>query len=120
MMDQNHGNNPPSGSEPKKSPRVKCPRVNWKQAAQNLQVEVEQLQEELKLLRDEHASIIALKEEMKLVGWGHRHKVMLNSLEHFYGRVLNAQMKCKEDKAYLDNLVEDAQHIIKNRLDKRR
>jgi len=110
-MDLAPGSSPPSGNEPKKSQRV-----NWKQIAQSLQIEVEKLQGEIKLLREEHASVVELRAEMKVVGWGPRHKVMLNCLEHFYSRVLNSQTHCDEDKEYLDELVKDVQNVIQKRL----
>jgi len=122
-MDLSHGSSLPSGNEETTEAKPKRPRkerVNWKEVAHQLQLEVEALQESKKQLADKLEVATSSLDEAKAIGWGERHGIVLRSLEHFYGRVLNAQMKCKEDKAYLDELVNEAQYVIKNHLEKRR
>ena len=44
--------------------------------------------------------------------------VKLRCLTHMYGRLINFQATCEEDKAKLDNVLSDAQHVMKTQIQK--
>jgi hypothetical protein len=118
QMVQSPGSSRPSGSEaltaapaPKRKPRIKK-QPNWEKVAKALQLEVEALQAEMKRLTEEQEEVTAKHNRMKTVGWDERYKMKLQALEHFYGRVLNAQTHCAEDKEYLNTLLKDAQYVM--------
>lgn len=117
-MVQSPGSNPPSGSGEPPKPKAKRASPGWRAVSEKLQLEVEKLQEENKKLTESLKTADQKLERIKAAGWDERHNVKLRAFEHFYSRVLNAQTKCKEDKAYLDELVKDVQYIIKDKFTK--
>ena len=54
--------------------------------------------------------------EFACSGWDERSAIVLNTLSHFYSRVLNFPCACKEDRKRLDKIVEEAQHVMKAKL----
>ena len=78
----------------------------------DLKSELSQSQEGLKELGMRLSEKDQELREQKAQGLGPREEVKLRNLQQFHGRVVNAQMKCEDDKKNLDKLVEDFQYIL--------
>jgi predicted RNase H-like nuclease (RuvC/YqgF family) len=139
-MDQNLGKSPPSGNSLKSALKKKAKpkrgngkgngKTNWKglcqelskakdtleQEKSELEIQVQELEEDLE---DKDRIISSLKTELvqrRQTSMGEREKVVLRNLKHFHGRMVNAQLKCDEDKAHITKACEEVSRFIKEQI----
>lgn len=86
--------------------------------AEGLLKETERLETELAAIRSRYQDLRKRFVKVEKASLDERAVVKLRCLTHLYGRLVNFQAHCPEDKAKVDELVQDAQHVIRAQLQK--
>lgn len=117
-MEQNPGNNPPSGSETPETKPKKKPRRSSSELSK-LKAKVKELEQENQSLKQQLEKTKQSVRQMELVGWDDRNLAKLRILENFYRRmvnIVNSQIQVKSE--HLNGLIEEAQHTLKDQVRK--
>ena len=124
-MGQNPGNDRHSGPQTKaatgnqrKKRSKENGKTNWKKMAEDLMKETEHLRADLDSSRRKYQELRKRFVKVEKASMDERAVVKLRCLNHLYGRLVNFQASCDEDKARVDALVKDAQHVMKDQIQK--
>ena len=130
-MAQDPGNNHHSGTEetPKRKKRKKKkkkPKLHTKgngkdsgeELLEPLAEENKKLTAELEASRQRYQDLRKRFVRVEKAGMDERAVVKLRCLNHMFGRLINFQATCKEDKARIERLVQDAMHVMKDQVEK--
>lgn len=124
-MGQNPGNDRHSGPQTKaetgnqrKQRSKENGKTNWKKMAEDLMKETERLQSDLADSRLKYQELRKRFVKVEKASIDERAVVKLRCLNHLYGRLVNFQASCEEDKARVESMVADAQHVMKTQIQK--